>query len=428
MDGPLTIFKRSQSRKTLGSIASLLFFGAAISGCGSHSTLPYPTYFPASDADSQPAERSNAFTDYLAASSDFSENLGARQILLIKSNYTPAEEKFISKSAGRPLRKIKEGLRSGCQIPYAPEGSKAANEGRPALRLLSKVLIRRIQDACEAQSFDDAIESTVLASKFGFDLCSGLPYDASLGLVTVDEARKALAPSLGSMSAKQLALLAKSMKTVYLNRPSMEPCFEDAAKDSLDMVQRIQDAYRSEDYSGLSKELGTASKEILPTLKELHQESDSRRAAFFAGFAQQAKDESEQVEKEAKMSVAQRVADEAGVVPPTGDRPWKRIARRVLGSGRPLLAMSDATDARTELLILEAEIMLSQKINGKTPQDLSRFSPKISTDPYSGQTFIYRTDGSDYKLYSVGDDLVDNDGETDETFSTPDLTLETASE
>jgi hypothetical protein len=48
----------------------------------------------------------------------------------------------------------------------------------------------------------------------------------------------------------------------------------------------------------------------------------------------------------------------------------------------------------------------------------------VRTDPYSGRGFVYRVDGADYRLYSVGADIKDDGGETDETYTAPDLMLE----
>jgi len=109
---------------------------------------------------------------------------------------------------------------------------------------------------------------------------------------------------------------------------------------------------------------------------------------------------------------------------PARQRPWKRFAMAFFGIGKPILAMNDATCARTQLLILECVLMSRAKSDGRTPDDLRGFTRSLTIDPYSGQPFVYRTDGKSYRLYSVGSDLVDDNGDTDESFSKPDLTLE----
>jgi hypothetical protein len=90
--------------------------------------------------------------------------------------------------------------------------------------------------------------------------------------------------------------------------------------------------------------------------------------------------------------------------------------------------MEDSTLARTRLLIIEATILQKVKSGDSAPKDLSEFPAPIRTDPYSGDQFIYRADGKDYRVYSVGADFRDDGGETDwDTYSTPDLKLERGS-
>ena len=79
------------------------------------------------------------------------------------------------------------------------------------------------------------------------------------------------------------------------------------------------------------------------------------------------------------------------------------------------------------LLIAEAWVLGQVKSTGAAPKDLSRLPQELTTDPYSGAPFPYAADGADYHLYSVGADLKDDGGDTDETYSQPDLKLEKGS-
>ena len=49
---------------------------------------------------------------------------------------------------------------------------------------------------------------------------------------------------------------------------------------------------------------------------------------------------------------------------------------------------------------------------------------EASRDPYSGKPFVYAVSKDRFLLYSVGSNGIDDGGNTDETFSAPDLTLE----
>ncbi len=86
--------------------------------------------------------------------------------------------------------------------------------------------------------------------------------------------------------------------------------------------------------------------------------------------------------------------------------------------------MDDATVARTRLMIIESELIRRRQLHMELPADLKGFSAPINVDPYTGRPFIYHAEGSDYTVYSVGVDGIDNAGQTDATFTTPDLKLE----
>ena len=86
--------------------------------------------------------------------------------------------------------------------------------------------------------------------------------------------------------------------------------------------------------------------------------------------------------------------------------------------------MLDASLARTRLLILQSEILSTVKSRRSAPKNLGAFPTALTTDPYSGRPFVYRASGPDFALYSVGADFRDNGGETDESFTAPDVTLE----
>ncbi|MBI3721527.1 MAG: hypothetical protein HY248_03155, partial [Fimbriimonas ginsengisoli] len=115
---------------------------------------------------------------------------------------------------------------------------------------------------------------------------------------------------------------------------------------------------------------------------------------------------------------------EGGSPPVGGRQPWRKFAKQLFGTGRPLLAVNDATLARSRLLILTCRALAQVKRTGAAPRDLSEIPTRLRQDPYTGRPFAYRADGPDFVLYSVGADFKDDGGETDESFTAPDLALE----
>ncbi|HWD37855.1 MAG TPA: hypothetical protein VG944_03345 [Fimbriimonas sp.] len=402
------------------SFLAALSASSLLTGCGQHDPLPFPTY---AAAYAEPPEPGNVPENaYIQAASALDSALGAEgPQLLNKTSFTPGERTLLKEKAKDAIHLLRPALNQPGRIPSAPADSTSALRYRSEWRMIGRVLVWDVQDAVAHEDYTGATQYAVLASKFGFDLTSGTPRDASLGFVTVDSARRALTPAMEKMSGPQLATLATAMKTVLLGRPPLSNCLANASRDMMQTVQDVQDAYRNQDYTKLQSQLGAESKDIVAYLKDLHSQSDLKRSQFFEGFAAEARAEANRVVQNAEQPAVLR---EAPPKAPRGERPWKRLSQRYFGLGDPILHMSDATCARTKLLVLEAEILRSLKVDGQTPKDLSGFSHDLTIDPYSGQQFLYRTDGKDYRLYSVGDDFADNDGETDETFTRPDLMLE----
>ncbi len=396
---------------------------AALSGCVQRDQLPFPQFAPSLDRSPGADDpNSGAFQIYARSATDLDQAPGFKRSVLLRTSYSPSQREALKTVAKPLIERLREALGKPCHIPYEPPDSPTSLQYRPEWRLLGRILSWQIEDECQNEKLDEAIDHEILLTKFGFDLTGGPPRDASLGFVLVDSGRKAIVASLVKLDAAQLRRLAEGVKSVYLGRPKISACAEAAATDMLEQVQHVQDCYRDQNYGWIQNSLGEASKEPIEYLKDLQQEPDRKRVEFFAGFAGEAKQAGSLLKQEAGLPLRNRKVLETSV--PSGPRPWKRLARAFFGIGKPVLQMNDATCARTQLLILESEILAKLKTDGQTPADLSGFTSALTIDPFSGEPFVYRTDGKDHRLYSVGADLVDDNGETDESFTKPDLALE----
>jgi hypothetical protein len=186
-------------------------------------------------------------------------------------------------------------------------------------------------------------------------------------------------------------------------------------------VQAVQDAFQKDDFKAISENLGPDSREAISYLRGLR-EKDEKRTSYFTGFVAEQEGEVKYLTDSAGKPVAERNAeltfDEDAV------RPWKRFAHHFFMTGRPLLEMDDRTVARTRLLVLTSDLVRMGKVVRSYPRDLRSFPADVKADPYSGKAFLYRQDGAQFEIYSVGKNLRDDAGDTDETFSTPDLRLE----
>ncbi|MES4792950.1 MAG: hypothetical protein C4321_08145 [Chloroflexota bacterium] len=98
--------------------------------------------------------------------------------------------------------------------------------------------------------------------------------------------------------------------------------------------------------------------------------------------------------------------------------------RAIVGGLDALLGMNDATLARTRLLVAECRLRALPLRGQALPARLKEICPRTRTDPYSGEDLIYRRDGKEWAVYSVGANLKDDGGQTDAANTAPDLRLE----
>jgi hypothetical protein len=77
-------------------------------------------------------------------------------------------------------------------------------------------------------------------------------------------------------------------------------------------------------------------------------------------------------------------------------------------------AQHSRRDAQLRLLMIDLAIRLFRERHERLPDTLDELAPDFLTavpiDPFSGKPFVYRRDGDEYALYSVGVDAVDDDG------------------
>jgi hypothetical protein len=153
-------------------------------------------------------------------------------------------------------------------------------------------------------------------------------------------------------------------------------------------------------------------------LQELRRKSTEKQAAYFEGFASEADHRAQWLSAVSELPLSERNHDPGLSFPK--DRPWRIFAKNFFSAGESLLAVRDESVARTRLMILEARILAMVKSGQSAPEDLSRFDKDLTTDPYTGQEFVYHSAGTEFTLYSVGEDLKDDGGDD----PGKDLTLE----
>lgn len=341
---------------------------------------------------------------------------------LTRVRWTPDRRAKATKQAASSISEVAVGVSQPVTFEFTPRDPFTPSPYARGWRIIGRSLVWRTQDECANANYDGATHDVVLATKFGFSLTGGDAMDASLGFATADDARRAIAPNLGKMGAGQLNALADGLQRALQNRPPLTQTFENEKQNMLRAVQFVQDSFLRNDFTVLKNQLGNDIRDTLDRLKDLKGKSSTKQAAYFQGFAAEANERARWLEAVSELPLEEKNRDPG---PDLSElRPWRGFSRHFFGAGEPLLTMRNSTLARTRLLILQCRILAKVKSGQAAPDDLSGFSKDIRTDPYTGRDLMYKASGSEFKIYSVGDDLKDDGGETDKSYSSPDVTLE----
>lgn len=315
---------------------------------------------------------------------------------------------------------LQKAARTQAEFPFMTTPPTKAPPYQRGWRLLGRVLAWRIERAIAEGRPNDTVLDATVAARFGFELCGGSATDASLGLEIVQEAVQAIAPALDKLNARSLEELAKGLGAALDTRTPLAQTITNEERNMLTAVQWVQDCYRRRQFDRLSSLIGPDSREAVAYLKDLEAKDRSERPGYFQGFADEAHARVRWLQECAKLPAASRPAepDLKNVV-----RPWKRFSKHFFETCDPLLELCDLTLARVRLCIMESLIRLSLLKNKSAPESLDTLPHRWAVDPYSGKPFIYRAEGMDYRIYSVGANLEDDGGDTDDTGTSPDLVL-----
>jgi len=385
--------------------------------CGHGPPPEYPVWSAHRLPEPPVSGSSNAFDSYAMAALDVEARAGK---YLDHVSFTPKQREVAAALSAKGLALIEQGVHKRCDFRFEPSQPFEAPPYLRGWRLLGDEIVWQVRNAVALEDYPKAIKAAIMGAKFGFDLCGGGAVDVSLGLSIADETRRAIAPAIARMQTAQLGALAEGLENALHEKPPLAAAIRNEGLNMMAAVQYVQDAYRTGDYSELEKNLGFDTHSEIDYLKDMPR-GGSERVAYFRGFAADADDEVAWLMSQ----VSHCAADRKPAKSKSPDkRPWWRFARHFFFTVRPLIACDDMTVDRTSLLIIEASIQRIVRLGKPAPTSLGEFPTWLTTDRFTGKAFIYRVDGQDFDVYSVGQDLRDDDGETDDTFTIPDLRSE----
>ncbi len=404
-------------RRSRTPLLVLLGILASAPGCRRAEPIPYATWRPPLPSYRPATGSNNAYDGYLLAATQ-AQTVAPREVNRVE--FTPGMRASVQNRLGPALSTVRAATRKTCRFEYQPVGPSQPRPYRTAWRLIGRAMVWRVEDALKVSDWDTAITWVLASTKFGIDLSGGCSADASLGYAIADEARRAIAPRLGEIPPAPLGRLSSGIAAALRGAPSLRQTLDNEHENMLAAVQYVQDCYRDRKLDALRQTLGRGARDAVDYLSKM---PESERPRYFAGFAAEADDEVRTLIAFGAKPRATRPE------PPTrkGEyRPWRRLSTHYFSGGRPLMDLRDQFLARTRLLVLTSRIHAAIATSGAAPASIASFPEYLRKDPFSGRDFVYRASSSDYKLYSVGRDLRDDGGESDEAGVEPDLVLEDA--
>jgi hypothetical protein len=391
----------------------VIFGGLAVlfgQGCSGSPALVYPQWVGASTSS---FDSSSGYGHYCRAA-ELAEKDG--QDLAPVVNFTLGKRRQLQEKMSAGLKEISAGQHAG-SFGYVAEPTplgKLPNH-HTGFRLLGRALTFQIEDAIDRGDYGTAVEKARVATEFGFDLCNGNAMDASLGLSIADDARRALAPALPSLSAGQLRNLAKEFHVLLERRPSMTVSLDNERVQMLQSLQSLQEGFRGGVADNMASGLNLP-RAAQKAIDELKGKSDKDRLAFFQGFADEIERKSRYWRDLVGLPLELRDPKQGKIekLQLATDRPWRVFSDQFASLGDPLIAMSDENLARTRLLVLQSAILSLTKAGSPAPKDIAKFGD-TSVDPFTGHPFAYRASGADFRVYSVGPNLIDDGGQSDDS-------------
>ena len=336
--------------------------------------------------------------------------------LLTRTGFYPVHIKSAARVCDPKLPRLERATDGPVATAHVPNAVEAIGPGRRGWRLMGRHLAWSVAADLEAGERKRAVERFGVATRFGFALTGGGAADVSLGLAVADEARRAIAPGLAKMDAPTLELLARQAEDALGDKPPLLNAVENEAANMRLLLQELQDAYAAGRLPEEAKALGGFVADDAAYVQGL---SRAKAKAFFDALGE----EIAGVEGELGADTALAAQYRTWEFVPKGSR-GRMLRRAVLASAEPVLRMNDVTLARTRLLVAECRLRARVLRGQGTPRGLDEIGAGKYGDPFSGYPLVYRRNGREWQVYSVGTDGKDDGGESDAGGLAPDLRLE----
>lgn len=390
-----------------------------LSGCNKSTPVEFQTWSSPQDPYVPVAGSRNSFDDYCeAAKLAFESAPNAASAM----NFTPTRKRQYLGELSKAIQKLEKGSGKQCAFEHRVQPYFAPHPYRPGWRILGRALTWQTEEAIAASNWGRVVNRTAVLTKFARDLMGGTAMDADLGLSLMDEQRQVLVTCLENMDAGSLMSLSNLMEREWKSPNWLEGTVRAEREQMLGSVQWLQDRYKAQEWSVLRDNLGDEAREAIDYIERMRGEDGLKRLNYFQSLAKEIDSETDYFTRASGMSLFER----SELKPPEAKGAWRRFAKLFFRGMRPLVIKKDKTLTRTKLLGLHCWVRAQAKSKAGAPASLNGIGVEAVKDPLTGLPFGYAATGTLFRLYSIGMDGIDNGGKTDDSFESPDFTLESS--
>lgn len=394
------------------SLAAVALIG--LTGCRPRGTVQFPTYFAAGESYQPSSSSNNAYDGYRLAAETVRKDAAE---WMRRSRFTPVfTARFLAATEPAISQMIRASERE-CRFEFRAQDPFLPRPENEAWAVIGRASAMRIERAAEAGHWREAVTLVVSTHKMAADLQGGDTSDAATGFAIAQATRLAIAPYLPELPAGELQRLGRGVLSAMDNAPRAAVTLDNEAASFRAGVQFVRDAAVAENWTRLEQAMY---KDIRPAVNFLRGLSPEERVEFLNGLAEEGETLIAHARNQLDLPAVER---EDLKFDKNAERPWKRLARQLFGTLTPYKSMRDAWLAQSRLLGLTALAYAGGKTTGRAPEVFTDAPAGSTLDPYSGKPFPYRTAGREFRIYAVGIDGQDDNGQSDDAGLEPDVVI-----
>lgn len=336
-----------------------------------------------------------------------------------RTNFFPQQKKQALQIIAPHRAAVLSAVSQPIVIAYRPVGLSKAPDYLDGIKLVGLAELWKIDDAISARNPELALQACINATKIGFALMGGGGYEASLGANLINQARIKTLQVIRYFDSIQLGKLAAGVQRASANRPSSIIAIRNERDNMLASLQAVQQGVTGDDFNSWQASIFGNSSDAVRELLAVLRKKPERAKELFDWLGNDIKKRSAWFENKLKNPKS------VDAPPKVEKNSSHQLLYQYFGSNLDNLApLIQSTYCRTQLFVLDTYLRQRQKARKPLPGSLKEFTKSATIDPFTKEPFFYDGAGTAYKLYSAGEDGVDNGGASDASFRAPDMLLE----